>query len=582
MLKEKQQLNCSSFIDSETRSAAMSFFESLGSPTSLGLFLCLKYKDDTAACSHSINPLLYTDHEVFRRDYLAASLLSKYSVGPSGHEEGRRKATIEKFFLCEDRLRLVARTFSNPVDRLTPAQLSQLEIAREKIYKIIGDGPDASSLEMDFAFGPGSSSSIPRRKAHPSNKFLSADVTSAALPLLEYFFRGVDLDRPKANVIESSRIEFVPKNFKSDRAIAVEPDWNIFFQKGLGRQLRRCLLKRANLDLDNGAEVHHRLAQEASINGMHATIDLSSASDSISTSLVRYLLPYKWFVALNTCRTDRIEHEGKVIPMRKFSSMGNGFTFELETLIFYVLAYSAIRSSGAHGHLSVFGDDIILPSAAVQDLFSILGVCGFIVNQDKSYADGLFRESCGGHFFDGIDTKPIYLKDPLSHDSERFKFCNKLRRASYRFYHTDVHNGLFAKPYANAKRRILRSFHIPEGYGDGGLVSHFDEVCPSAKRKQSRDVYKHPHGIEGFRVRCLLPVVQESSVDHGGMMIHKLRSLQLRRSLGGLFRYDSYRLKPLIDLDEIPTGNLVTYSSRVRYRVGQICVSRWLNPGDNI
>jgi len=207
MLKKEQQLNCSRFIDSETRTVSMSFLQALDSPTSLGVFLCLKYGDDTAACSHSVSPLLYVDHDVFRRDYLAASLLSKFTVGPRGHEESRRKATIEKFFLCEDRLRAVAKRFANGMNGFTPALVSRLEIAREKIHRIIGDAPNSSTLEASFAFGPGSSSSIPRRKAHPSNKYLSADVTSAALPLLDFFFRGLNYDRPKANIVESSRVD---------------------------------------------------------------------------------------------------------------------------------------------------------------------------------------------------------------------------------------------------------------------------------------------------------------------------------------------------------------------------------------
>ena len=91
--------------------------------------------------------------------------------------------------------------------------------------------------------------------------------------------------------------------------------------------------------------------------------------------------------------------------------MGNGFTFPLETLIFWALTASACE--GDVDSVSVYGDDIICPRERADDVIDTLTMCGFKINLEKSFVEGPFRESCGCDYYKGIDIRPFYKKEPV-------------------------------------------------------------------------------------------------------------------------------------------------------------------------
>jgi hypothetical protein len=148
------------------------------------------------------------------------------------------------------------------------------------------------------------------------------------------------------------------------------------------------------------------MAKEGSVSGKYATIDLSAASDNIAYNVVALLFPFEWFRYLADVRSPLYFVRGTA-PQKyeKFSSMGNGSTFAIETLIFSALCHAA----GSTG-FSVYGDDIIIETEFVDILVEALEFLGFSVNQKKSYTSGPFRESCGGNYFDGVDITPFYLR----------------------------------------------------------------------------------------------------------------------------------------------------------------------------
>lgn len=589
-----------SFINNLTRKIASEYLEALDCPTSVGLYLCLKYHDDQSACSHSIEPSHYLDVDDFANSYLASSLLSKFRTGTPEHSSLRSEQAVDKFWRCEDHLHSITPRFNSVVfsSNITdePAR-SIFYTAREKVHQILGRLSDSFSIDS-CNFGPGSSSSVPRRKAHPSIKYLARDVTASCRPFVEWFFNDMGLEAPD-NLVqrESSRITVVPKNFKADRVIAIEPDWNIFFQKGLGASIRK-RLKRFGLDLDTAAADHSVLARLGSLDNSLATIDLSSASDSISSSLIRFLLPDDWFYMLNSTRTTSIDIDGVSRPITKFSSMGNGFTFELESLVFYALALACKNYDGAVGKVSVFGDDIILPKDCVPSLISVLTTSGFKVNLEKSFWSGNFRESCGCHYFLGRDVKPFFLRDNIVHDFEKFKTCNSIRRTAFRITGRRYDGTPFVLPYSTCKRSIRRVFYIPEGYGDGGLISNFDECSPSTVRhgrakgakKGSPDIIKRSHCIEGYKVRCLLPVASVSNSDSVGMLIHKLRyyesnSIKVTSSLLEdktyipTFTRGNDQVMILSSQRDPEQGNsFMVASQRLSYRIGFVNVPLWCDP----
>jgi len=230
----------------------------------------------------------------------------------------------------------------------------------------------------------------------------------------------------RARIIDYNNIAFVPKTVNVHRTIAVEPLLNGYLQKGIDSFMRK-RLKRVGIDLSD-QRPNQVLAREGSLRHLDddawATIDLSSASDSISIELCRFLLPPDWFDLLNSVRSHSYKLKGEVKTYHKFTSMGNGFCFPLETLIFASLCAAAYSKLHLKPDFRVYGDDIIIRKAAFPHLLSLLKVCGFKVNPKKTFAKGPFRESCGADYWEGEDVRPIILDYAFESLENIFKFCN--------------------------------------------------------------------------------------------------------------------------------------------------------------
>jgi hypothetical protein len=292
--------------------------------------------------------------------------------------------------------------------------------------------PWTPSLDIaNGGFSGGASTSKGRRHSHPAVKFLDkADVTRPAVSL----FNDVNRKTRWADHLGDSGLEprfvignvmfTVPKNSDIDRCCCKEPDLNMFLQKGFGNQIRK-LLKKQGVDLNNQS-INREYARIGSVDGSLMTLDLSSASDSVSTELVRRVLPFDWFHYLDLVRSPITEIDGDNHTNEMFSSMGNGFTFELESLLFYSIARATAYFGGWKGSISVYGDDIIAPAGMYDDLVSALSFCGFKTNPDKSFWEGAFRESCGAHWHSGRDISPFYIRGPFRTISDLILTLNQL------------------------------------------------------------------------------------------------------------------------------------------------------------
>jgi len=277
--------------------------------------------------------------------------------------------------------------------------------------------------------------------------------------------RGVVVDRfnpaPIPVKASSGKLMFVPKDARSHRSIVVEPLLNSLYQKGIGSYLKK-RLKRFGVDLTDQTR-NRELARKGSEDGASCTIDLSSASDTVSRELVWNLLPLPWAHALDIGRTPQVTYRSETLLLEKFSSMGNAYTFELESLIFYSLVWGTCTALGLSTEdISVFGDDIICPRAAYDTLVGILSYCGFTVNTEKSFADGPFRESCGADYFWGRNVRPFYLRKQVS---------DKILFVMHNFF---VRNGEWqlakvVKCFIKPHNRI----YGPDGYGDGHLLGSY-------------------------------------------------------------------------------------------------------------
>lgn len=216
-------------------------------------------------------------------------------------------------------------------------------------------------------------------------------------------------------LVSGGRFSSVPKDNLKRRPINVEPLGNMLVQRAIGRSLKEALRRSGN-DLFTGQSVHQRLITNLGV----ATIDLSDASDSISWKLIHEVFPPSFVKLLDKSRSRYSRVEREWVTLKKVSSMGNGFTFEVLTILLLALT----RSLGAKV-ARVYGDDIIVDVEQAHELYDLLAKYGFIVNQDKSFADGLVRESCGA-FTHGGRPMLSYDIEWLENDLDAVVLANKL------------------------------------------------------------------------------------------------------------------------------------------------------------
>jgi len=316
-----------------------------------------------------------------------------------------------------------------------------------------------------------------------------------------------------------NKVITVPKDASTDRIIAVEPGLNLWFQQGLGECIRRRLL-RVGVNLRD-QRINQEYARQGSLSGEYATVDLSSASDSIATELVRELLPPRWFSVMDSCRSRLGRIGDQWVEWSKFSSMGNGFTFPLESLIFYAAAKAATEYVHSISRVCVYGDDIVLPVSAYKLFSDLMDYYGFQINETKTYKETWFRESCGAHWYRGVDIKPAYLKSRLSSALTVFRAANTIRRLAHRRKYEIACDLRFKEAFDFLMAKVPKQLRlrIPETLGDGGFIGNFDEATPA--RASTR---KWPFR-EGYLVKNLITQVDSVYDDKPGYFLARLWSM---------------------------------------------------------
>lgn len=427
----------------------------------------------------------------FADDYLVSECMRKNPNLPGFNACDRENKSVQNWFASEDQCKLTNDAILLRAKGMLayPRHVDEvIEKAQLIISDILGElSSDAFSFILDnMRFGPGATSLTSGSNVLLSRKFSSLNEMS---PGLVPFYRsltpvawGSEIDN--LTIIRSNKVTFVPKTSLIDRAISIEPHFNMFYQLGVGALLRR-RLRSFGVDLNSQSDRNRILASRAHILGL-ATIDLSSASDTISRNLVKMLLPDDWFHLLDIGRVEYSTIRGEEIKLQKFSGMGNGYTFELETILFLALA----RASGDKKSVA-FGDDIIIRSECAPRLISVFGYLGFQTNTKKTFLAGNFFESCGTDWLKGLNVRPFYLKGNY-HDSTSavISIANKIRIYSYRRNNYTSCDRRFLRPWIfciNRDRKAIKT-SIPLGYGDNGLIRNFDEATPSLRMgREKRD-----------------------------------------------------------------------------------------------
>jgi hypothetical protein len=224
------------------------------------------------------------------------------------------------------------------------------------------------------------------------------------------------------------RVISVTKTQKTPRIIAIEPLCVQYVQQGLLESFLTAIGSHDTLSVVVGftdQDVNQSLAKLGSLNGTLATLDLSEASDRVSYQLVRSMVKqWPWVSeALDATRSRSADvPDHGIHTVNKYASMGSALCFPIEAMVFTTIIFMAIervrkapvvseRSIREFKHkVRVYGDDIIIPIEYVQTTVELLEAFGLVVNKDKSFWTGKFRESCGKEYYDGYDVSIVKMR----------------------------------------------------------------------------------------------------------------------------------------------------------------------------
>ena len=408
-----------------------------------------------------------------RAKYSIASLLKKYRFFGDG--DARKNVAREKFYDAEMSCRFFNYYGYKKVSWGRSEEMTCIyTYMMSFLKKLFGDVPNIRQMTLKSRHGPGATLSTKRGATSAYHKFADwpYQCTEAAratailaikdderwLGALEDSYRSrYNIEKHKIlnqevfwerviETVDGNRITFVPKNASTDRSIAIEPTLNVYLQLGIDGYLRK-RLKRWQVDLDDQSR-NQEFARLGSLNGSFSTIDLKSASDTVSKKLCQILLEPEWYRLLLRLASPVGEmDDGTIVEYEKISSMGNGFTFALESAIFAAAAFAVQRHK--YGKINpdvicIYGDDIIVPTDMSNDLIRVLKQLGFTVNLEKTFLQGPFRESCGTDWFNGYDLRPVFLSESPKSVNDLFVHYNVLHRLFHRYFDEYSWNKLHA------------------------------------------------------------------------------------------------------------------------------------------
>lgn len=390
----------------------LSTLEAIGGSRALAVAIILRYDGiDGLSQLSNPDPMDYESPVAFSRDWAGHRFLAKCDFLSSTIDKKAvaRRAFIEAELQCQRTNRRLQSAIVGRAGRI-------FRLARKMIADLLGDDPFKIVSFDDPGWGTGSTSSCKGRFTQVQNKIDAiADHTASltsyvpALSELWWFPRG------GSNTVNWNIVSTVPKSYKTDRTIAIEPTVNSSLQRSVGVALRDRLLMWGVNTRDQSR--NQRLAKRGARFGTHSTIDLSMASDTVSRELIPLLLPEKWARLLAILRSNFYKFENELdsepVLYQKHSSMGNGYTFELETLVFSAIvraSHHLLLEGPAKDSWAVYGDDMVCVTRCDPYVRGTLRTLGFLVNHEKSFRTGCFRESCGEEYFRGLRCTPFYAR----------------------------------------------------------------------------------------------------------------------------------------------------------------------------
>lgn len=415
----------------------------------------------------------HTEPHIVARHALRRSLLKKFQ----GSRQDRKAADerAQALFLTWNK-RCEEWSPPKPQDDLVSLAIGEFRQAFLQCFETPDGGVLDFSQSVDQFFDVGPGAAVGAHLTDLYSKLYAGDLSVTSEDLYwDYYSRTLPFELESraeetrsatysTPLVEGSTLGFAPKNSDISRTRCTEPSLNMVYQLGTGTILEGLLKKFFNIDLSDQPDLNRELSRRGSISGMFGTTDQSSASDATSLGLWNWLMAYpevrNWFLWIRSNSTKL--PDGNRVRLHMLSSMGNGFTFPLMTLIYACVVkgcYRALgipirynkhagtvsRPSGSSetgvvtraikepGNFGVFGDDIIVVTEAFELVNKVLVALGYAVNQDKSFGSGPFRESCGTDWFVGHNVRGVYCRR-LSSPQRVYSLINRLNKWSAEWF----------------------------------------------------------------------------------------------------------------------------------------------------
>jgi len=448
----------------------------------------------TFKCNYQINSLF--KRYIFEKDrYTVADLI---------------EISCEKFIQNQNRLHEVSFDFHSKSIRMV------LKEARRYASKVLGAYDSREHLAL-CQFGSRATVGVPLSRASEAQRWVPPitgskdeiswfcdNVIADCYPIQNYLVDSLESFGSLFQEVTHLTLSLVPKKFDSLRAITPNTTIGNFRSKGLGVMIER-RLRRARYDIRRLQQRHGVLARRASVRGDLVTCDQSLASDNITCLLTGTILPPEWYEQLILGRIGLIQlPNGQIVETETIGMMGVGWTFPLQTLIFLSLLKAIDRVFYRGGSIiSAYGDDLIYSKRLHRYVEEIFPQLGLIINREKTFSDGKFRESCGYDFFAGVDVRPFQPKTEtaphvprITYEAVLYKTINGLLR---RWAHEEIPRTLSF--LIDEIEQMSPVYRVPFDYPDeSGIKCSSLDFLKDFISKPSR-IKTDRHGLQSFK--CL-------------------------------------------------------------------------------
>lgn len=238
-----------------------------------------------------------------------------------------------------------------------------------------------------------------------------------------------------------ARLTLVPKDHKGPRGVFIHPVATVMVQQAQCTALRAAWKRGPYAKCYNPEDQGDQRSKAfiGSAAKWFYTLDLKDASDRIPVKLVA-LLFRSWALPLMATRVTHVEMPGgETLPLRMFAPMGAPVCFDVLSLVVWSIASAAtalkvvmpgdrnwratlLRLQWIERHCeniaSVIGDDLTGDTRYYAHAVSGLQAVNLVVNRNKSFVTGYFREACGMDAYKGVDVTPLRQKVSLSDEAD--------------------------------------------------------------------------------------------------------------------------------------------------------------------